>query len=77
VDFRNTVVIMTSNLGSQTRAEEMQEQIRQGMEAVKGMLPDEMADQFNTVKSDAEGATRTMYGAATWRHSANTSGRSF
>jgi len=54
VDFRNTVVIMTSNLGSQTRAEEMQEQIRQGMEAVKGMLPDEMADQFNTVKSDAE-----------------------
>ena len=54
VDFRNTVVIMTSNLGSQTRAEEMQEQLRQGMEAVKGMMPDEMAEQFNTVKSDAE-----------------------
>nr|MDQ6907883.1 AAA family ATPase [Chloroflexota bacterium] len=54
VDFRNAVVIMTSNLGSHTRAEEMQEQIRQGMEAVKGMLPDEVADQFNTVKSDAE-----------------------
>ncbi len=54
VDFRNAVVIMTSNLGSQTRVEEMQEQIRQGMEAVKGMLPDEVADQFNTVKSDAE-----------------------
>ena len=54
VDFRNTVVIMTSNIGSQTRAEEMQEQLRQGMEAVKGMMPDEMAEQFNTVKSDAE-----------------------
>ncbi len=54
VDFRNTVVIMTSNLGSQTRVEEMQEQLRQGMEAVKEMMPDEMAEQFNTVKSDAE-----------------------
>jgi ATP-dependent Clp protease ATP-binding subunit ClpB len=54
VDFRNTVVIMTSNLGSQTRVEEMQEQLRQGMEAVKEMLPEEMAEQFNTVKSDAE-----------------------
>ena len=54
VDFRNTVVIMTSNLGSQTKIEEMQEQLRQGMEAVKGMMPDEMAEQFNTVKSDAE-----------------------
>ena len=28
--------------------------LRQGMEAVKGMMPDEMAEQFNTVKSDAE-----------------------
>ncbi len=56
VDFRNTVVIMTSNLGSHTRMEEMQEELRQGMNAVKEMLPEEMAEQFNTslVKSDAE-----------------------
>jgi ATP-dependent Clp protease ATP-binding subunit ClpB len=55
VDFRNTVIIMTSNLGSQTRAEEMKEQFRQGIEAVKEMLPDEVADQFkDVVKSDAE-----------------------
>ncbi len=54
VDFRNTVIIMTSNLGSHTRMEEMQDQIRQGMEAVKEMLPDDVAEQFNTVKSDAE-----------------------
>ncbi len=54
VDFRNTVIIMTSNLGSHTKAEEMKEQMRQQMDAVKGMLPDEIADQFNTVKSDAE-----------------------
>jgi len=54
VGFRNTVIIMTSNLGSHTKAEEMKEQIRQQMDAVKGMLPDDIADQFNTVKSDAE-----------------------
>jgi ATP-dependent Clp protease ATP-binding subunit ClpB len=56
VDFRNTVIIMTSNLGSHTRMEEMQEELRQGMNAVKEMLPEEMAEQFNTslVKSDAE-----------------------
>jgi ATP-dependent Clp protease ATP-binding subunit ClpA len=72
VDFRNTVIIMTSNLGSQTRMEEMQEQIRQGVEAVKGMLPDEMAEQFNTVKSDAEerdeDAVRRGYMAALREH---------
>jgi len=54
VGFRNTVIIMTSNLGSQSKADEMKEQMRQQMDAVKGMLPDEIADQFNTVKSDAE-----------------------
>jgi ATP-dependent Clp protease ATP-binding subunit ClpB len=55
VDFRNTVVIMTSNLGSQTRMEEMKEQLRQGVEAMKEMLPDEVAEQFkDAVKSDAE-----------------------
>ncbi len=54
VDFRNTVVIMTSNLGSHTRAEEMTEQVRQQLDAVKEMLPDEVASQFNTIKSDAE-----------------------
>jgi len=54
VGFRNTVIIMTSNLGSHTKAEEMKEQIRQQMDAVKDMLPDDIAEQFNTVKSDAE-----------------------
>ncbi len=54
VNFQNTVIIMTSNLGSYTKAEEMKEQVRQGLDAVKEMLPEEMASQFNTVKSDAE-----------------------
>ena len=72
VDFRNTVIIMTSNLGSQTRAEELREQLRQGMEAVKEMLPEEMAEQFTTVKSDAqlrdEDETRRGYMAALREH---------
>jgi ATP-dependent Clp protease ATP-binding subunit ClpB len=50
----------------------MQEQLRQGMEAVKEMLPDEVAGQFNTVKSDAEerdeDAVRRVYMGALREH---------